>query len=260
MTLAPDPKEIYERSAAEGERRLTSSTLETISTGFTAGFTIVFGIVALGIVHGLVAAVAGDEAGKLAGALAFGMGLVFTVVGRAELFTENFLDPVAATLERRPGASWPRVAWVWVLILVLNMAGGIALALLLTVEGALTPAAPPVLASVADEIVARPLLPTFTNAIAAGAVLTLMTYLLQAAGSVGERMVIAYLVGFFVAIGPFNHVVVTALHLLIGMRYGAGVTVADLALLSAVSAVGSVLGGLVFVTLTQTARSSRLAG
>lgn len=255
MPVAPSPQEIYERSAAEGERRLRSSTLETISTGFTAGFTIVFGIVALGITHGLVAEVAGQSAGKLAGAIAFGLGLVFTVVARAELFTENFLDPIAAVLERRPEASWGRVARLWGVILVLNLIGGAAMSMLLAVEGALTPSAPEALMTVADEIVARPLLPSFTNAIAAGALLTLLTYLLQATDSIGARMAIAYLVGFFLAIGPFNHVVVTALHLVMGMLFGAEITMTELATTTVLSAVGNLIGGLLFVTLTQSARA-----
>ena len=252
---APTPREIYERSAAEGERRLSSSALETISTGFTAGFAIVFGIVALGITHGLVSEIGGQAAGKLGGAIAFGLGMVFTVVARAELFTENFLDPVAAVLERRGEASWWRVSRVWAVILALNLAGGAAMSVLLTVEGALTPTAPGALLTVAAEIVARPLLPAFTNALAAGALLTLMTYMLQGTDSVAGRMVIAYLVGVFLAVGPFNHVVVTTLHLVIGMRFGADISITTLAATAVVSAVGNVIGGLAFVTLTQSARA-----
>lgn len=260
IPLAPTPREIYERSAEEGARRLSSSLLETISTGFIAGFTIVFGIIALGITHGLVAPAGGTELGRLAGALAFGIGLVFTVVGRAELFTENFLDPVAAALERRPGSSWRAVARLWTVILALNLLGGGALALLITVEGALPAGAPEALANVATEIQGRPVFPAFTNAVAAGALLTLMTYLLQAVDSTAARIIVAYLVGFFLAIGPFNHVVVTALHLLVGTRYGAPIGPTELTANILVSTAGNLVGGLLFVTLTQTARAKGSGG
>lgn len=253
--VAPSPQDMYERSALEGERRVSSSLLEMVSTGFIAGFTIVFGVIALGITHALVAEPLGPELGKLAGALAFGIGLVFTVVGRAELFTENFLDPIAAIVERRPGASWGGVARLWGIILALNLFGGGALALLVTVEGALPAGAPEALVDVANEIQRRDLLPSLTNAVAAGALLTLMTYLLQGTDSVTGRMVVAYLVGFFVALGPFNHVVVTTLHLFIGMQYGADVGMLDLARNALLSTGGNLVGGLLFVTLTLTARS-----
>jgi formate-nitrite transporter family protein len=255
VAVAPSPGEIYERAAQEGERRLGASWLEMASTGFIAGFTIVYGIVALGITHALVAAAAGDGIGKLAGALAFGLGLVFTVVGRAELFTENFLDPIAATLERRPGSSWARLVRFWGSILAFNLLGGAALTLLMTVPAVLPPGTSEALIEVAREIHARPAGSAFANAVGAGALLTLMTYLLQGADSIGSRIVIAYLVGFFLALGPFNHVVVTALHLAFGIRYGAPIAWPDAAASVGISVVGNIVGGLVFVTLTQTARA-----
>ena len=255
MPIAPTPQEMYQRAADEGQRRLSASALDVVATGFLAGFTIVFGIIALGIAHGLVAESFGEGAGKVAGALAFGIGLVFAIVGRSELFTENFLDPIAATIEKRPGSSWSRVARLWVGILAFNLVGGAALALLLTVEGALAAGASEALARVASETTSREMLPSFTNAVAAGALLTLMTYLLQGTDSETGRMLVAYLVGFFLAIGPFNHVVVTFLHLLIGMRFGADVGWGDVGANFAISTAGNVVGGLVFVTITQTARA-----
>jgi hypothetical protein len=40
----------------------------------------------------------GPGVASLAGALGFGIGVVFLVVGRSELFTQNFFDPVAAAI------------------------------------------------------------------------------------------------------------------------------------------------------------------
>lgn len=72
--------------------------LELVSTSFIAGFTIVFGVVALGIVEALVEPQFG-EMSRIAGALAFGFGMVFLVIGRTELFNENFSDPAAAAVD-----------------------------------------------------------------------------------------------------------------------------------------------------------------
>ena len=139
---------------------------------------------------------------------------------------------------------------------MLNLLGGGALALVVTVEGTLPAGAPEALVRVAGEIQGRELLPSLTSAVAAGALLTLMTYMLQGTDSVTGRMVVAYLVGFFVAVGPFNHVVVTALHLFMGMRYGADIGLPDLVGIAAVATAGNLVGGLVFVTLTLTARAA----
>ncbi len=110
MARAPSPEDIYDSARAEGERRLSSSALEQASTGFIAGVTIVFGIVALGVARELAAPDFASGVGQLVGALAFGIGLVFVVVGRTELFTENFFDPVAAAVARRRSSRcgrWP---------------------------------------------------------------------------------------------------------------------------------------------------------
>ena len=66
------------------------------------------------------------------------------------------------------------------------------------------------------------------RAVAAGTLLTLLSYLLHAVDSVGARMVLAHLVGFFLALGPFDHVIVSGLHLLFGVWVGDDVGYADL--------------------------------
>ncbi len=253
MAVAPSPAEIYERAVAEGERRLSMSPLEEVATGFIAGVTIVFGIVAFGVVYGLVEPDLGSGVADVAGAAAFGIGLVFLVVGRSELFTENFFGPVAATIasERR---RWPGLTRFWLVILVLNFVGGAVLTAILTIEGALPDRAPQALATVAEEIAAKSGVATFARAIAAGALLTLLSYMLQACDSVRSRITTAFLVGFFVAVGPFDHVVVSGLHLLFGVWLGAPVTYGDIAANICISSIGNLAGGLLLITLTHTAQ------
>ncbi len=167
MTVAPDPSDIYERAKAEGERRLAMPLLEQVSTGFIAGVTIVFGVVALGMARELVEPVLGAGPGKLAGALAFAIGVVFLVVGRSELFTENFFDPVAAAIDRRQRSSSFLLVRLWTVVLLLNLVGGAVMAAIFAVEGALPAGAHEALAKVAEEIAAKPGLATFTRGIAA---------------------------------------------------------------------------------------------
>lgn len=90
MSVAPRPKEAFDRAVEEGERRLDQSMLELLSTGFIAGLTIIFGMGALGTVEALLSE-ASHGIRRFAGALAFGLGVVFLVGGRAELFTETYL-------------------------------------------------------------------------------------------------------------------------------------------------------------------------
>lgn len=254
MAAPPSPGEIYQDATDEGRRRLDMPPLEKVATGFIAGVTIVFGIVALAVVYALVEPEFGSGVADVAGALAFGIGLVFLVVGRTELFTENFFGPVAATIESKQKKAWVSLISLWAVILVLNMIGGAVLVAILTVEGGLPDGAPEALIAIADEIAAKSVAATFVRALAAGAMLTLLSYMLHACDSISSRIRVAFIVGFFVAVGPFDHVVVSGLHLLFGAWLGGDVTYLDVGTNVAISTAGNLVGGLLLITLTHTAQ------
>ncbi len=92
------------------------------------------------------------------------------------------------------------------------------------------------------------------RAVLAGALITLLSYMLNAVDSVTSRILVAYMVGFFLALGPFDHVVVSALHLLFGIWLDGAVGYGALAANLGLSAAGNLLGGLLLITLTHTAQ------
>ncbi|MCE0485838.1 formate/nitrite transporter family protein [Ornithinimicrobium sediminis] len=251
---ALDPQEIYERAEAEGERRLSMTLQDQAMTGFIAGVTVVFGIVALGVVEALVEPSLGAEVAKLAGALAFAIGLVFLIVGRTELFSENFFDPVAAAVKEGGAGAWARLARLWVTILVLNLVGGAVLLAVVSIDGALPDGAPQALVVAAEEIAAKTWVATLARSVLAGALVALLSYMLNAVDTVVARIIVAYMVGFLLALGPFDHVVVSALHLLFGVWASSAVGYADLGVNLALATVGNIAGGLLLITLTHTAQ------
>lgn len=254
MADAPSPEEIYHSAKEEGRRRLSMPLLEQVSTSFIAGVTIVFGITALGVVEGLAEPELGSGPAKILGALAFALGLVFLVVGRSELFTENFFGPVAAVIGAEERSAWRGLARLWVLVLALNLVGGAVLVGVLTVEGALPSGAPEALIGVAEDLAGKSVAATLARAVLAGALLTLLSYMLHAVGSARSRITLAYMVGFLVALGPFDHVVVSALHLLFGVWLGGPVGYDDLGLNIVLATGGNVLGGVGLMTLTHSAQ------
>ncbi|NHN57535.1 formate/nitrite transporter family protein [Halorussus rarus] len=254
MAVAPDPAEIFERAVEEGERRLDQSWLELASTSFIAGFTVVFGIVALGIVEAAVEPRFGHGIAKITGALAFGIALVFLVVGRTELFNENFFDPVAKAVEK--DGSWmvgPLVR-LWAVTFVLNLAGGALFVAVLSVDGALPSGAAEVLVAFANEVVHRRTAPEFVKGVVGGMLVTLLSFMLEAVDSVGSRIALAYVVGFLLTLGVFDHVIVTILHVVFGLFLGANIGLGELAVTTAVVTAGNFVGGLGLVTLTHVAQ------
>jgi formate-nitrite transporter family protein len=254
IAIAPTPEEIYERSVDEGRRRLSMRPLELIATGFIAGVTVVFGIVALGVTKALVEPEFGPGAAALAGALAFGIGLVFLIVGRTELFTENFFDPVAAAVEDRGARPWARLLRLWIGIFVLNLIGGAALIAVLSVDGALPGELPRALVDVAEEIAGKGWDATLARAVLAGALITLLSYMLEAVNTVTGRILVAYSVGFLLALGPFDHVIVSALHVLFGIWLADGISYGELVANIGLATAGNLVGGLLLITLTHTAQ------
>ena len=253
--VAPTPEQVYDRAEQEGRRRLGLSLTDQVATAFIAGVTIVFGIVALGVADALVEPELGAGVAKVAGALAFGIGVVFLVVGRSELFSENFFDPVAAAIASdRRGRALGRLLRLWGVTLALNLIGGAVLVAITTVEGALPADAAGALVGVAEEVVAKEWTATLARAVLAGALITLLSYMLNGVDTVAARILVAYMVGVFLALGPFDHVVVSALHVLFGVWQSDAVTYADLATNVVLSTAGNLVGGLLLITLTHTAQ------
>ena len=254
MPVAPDPSEIFDRAVEEGERRLDQSLLELVSTSFIAGFTIVFGIAALGIVHAMVEPRFGEVA-QIAGALAFGVGVVFLVVGRAELFNENFFDPAAKAVDKSGSWMLSPLLRLWTVTFVFNFVGGVLFALVFSVDGVLPSGSASALSTVAEEIAHRRAVTGFASAIVGGALVSLLSFLLQGVNSVRSRITMAYVVGFLLALGPFDHVIVTALHVFLGILFGASVGYGALAEITAVVTAGNLVGGLGLVTVTHVAQA-----
>ena len=253
MAVAPTPSEIFDRAVEEGERRLDQSLLELVSNSFIAGFTVVFGMAALGIVEAFVPSRFGELA-ALGGALAFGVGLIFLIVGRTELFNENFFDPVAAAVDE--SGSWLVVPLLrlWVVTFAFNLIGGGLFALVFTIEGVLPPGAVEVLVSTAEHIAHRRNIAEFGKGIVGGALVALLSFLLEAVDTVGSRILLAYVVGVLLTLGPFDHVIVTILHLFFGYLFGAHISPTTLATTTVIVTAGNVVGGIGLVTLSHVAQ------
>ena len=250
---APEPHEMFARTREEGERRLTRSKLELTTTSLVAGFDVVFGVIALAAATAAMAPHFGPSAAHFFGSLAFGIAFIFIVVGRSELFTENFLVPVTAL--RRGRLSKIKLAQLWTISPVMNIVGGTALILIVSSKGVLPEGAAPALVDVAETIGELSHWSAFLSAVAGGALITVMTWMVEGVGTVGGRIVVAWIAGVLLALGGFNHVIVVTLELIFGMRFGADVGLGDVGLNFAIAAAGNFVGGMLFVTMTRTSQA-----
>jgi formate/nitrite transporter FocA (FNT family) len=250
---APEPHEMFARTREEGERRLTRSKLELTTTSLVAGFDVVFGVITLAAATAAITPHFGKSAGHFVGSLFFGIAFIFIVVGRSELFTENFLVPITAL--RRGKLSGLKLAQLWTISPVMNILGGTAMILIVSSKGVLPEGAAPALVDVAETIGRFVHWTAFLSAIVGGALITVMTWMVEGVGTVGGRIVVAWVAGVMLALLSLNHVIVVTLELIMGLRLGADISGGDVAVNFAIASVGNMLGGLIFVTLTRTSQA-----
>ncbi|HEX8159811.1 MAG TPA: formate/nitrite transporter family protein [Solirubrobacteraceae bacterium] len=250
---APEPHEMFARTREEGERRLTRSSLELTTTSLVAGFDVVFGVIALAAATAALAPRFGPSAAHFFGSLAFGIAFIFIVVGRSELFTENFLVPVTAL--RRGKLTAVKLAELWTISPLMNIAGGTALILIVSSHGVLPQGAAPALVDIGDKIHELSPWSAFLSAVTGGALITVMTWMVEGVGTVGGRITVAWIAGVLLALVSINHVIVVTLELIFAMRFGADIGVGDVALNFLIAAAGNMIGGLLFVTLTRTSQA-----
>ena len=171
-------------------------------------------------------------------------------MGRGELFTENFLVPIAG-LDHRRGSSWLGLAKLWTTSPLANVLGGLIMILILTTHRVLPNGTAQTFARNADELHAHGTLALFVSAIFAGALVTAMTWFVEGQESMLVRVVVAWIAGALLALGSFDHVIVATLELIFGYRFGAHFAWTFILGNFFLAAAGNLLGGVGLVTLNR---------
>jgi formate/nitrite transporter FocA (FNT family) len=244
------PHEIWERSLKDGELRLARSTHVLAATSLLGGFHIMLGLLALVVTTGALAAVLPETTAHVLGSLTFGIAFVFLTIGRSELFTENFLIPVSTLLVGR--GSLRSLARLWGVALVFNLAGIALFGGLLATAGVIEPEATEAAGELANTLADRTVLAAFLSAVLAGAVITVFTWLSEAAESDLTRLFVALLIGFLLLAPSTNHSVVGFGEILFGIfAETTDATWTDLVRNLAIAIAGNVVGGVGFVTTSR---------
>jgi formate/nitrite transporter FocA (FNT family) len=229
--------ETLQRTVDEGVMRLSRDLPALLTTGLVGGADVGIGVFALYIVR---------EAthNELAAALAFSIGFIALTLASSELFTENFLVPVAAVVARKATAL--NVGRLWAGTLVMNLVGGWLIMGLIS-------SGFPRLGEVAVEV--GKVYPgigigwrSLAGAIMGGAVITLMTWMERSTESVPGKLVAAITAAFVLAAAPLNHVIVVSLEMFGGLQHGAPYGYLDWLAVAGWYTLGNLIGGLGLVT------------
>jgi formate/nitrite transporter FocA (FNT family) len=239
----PELEDAFDRLVGEGSTRLARPLPTLVVTGFLGGIDVGTGVLAYLLVHHATGSTV------LAG-LAFSIGFVALLLARSELFTENFLVPVAAVVARH--GSLAALARLWVVALIANLAGGWLVAwLIMQALPALHPTAVEAGTHYADLGIN---LRSFCLAVLAGMVITLMTRMQHATESLGVQLVPALLFGALLAGGQLFHCVLDSILMFAALIAGAPFGYLDWLGALGFSILGNVVGGVGLVAFLRLVR------
>jgi formate/nitrite transporter FocA (FNT family) len=193
---------IHEIIRAQGKDELARPLPALVWSGLAAGLSMGFSFVAQALILTDLASGPGRHAAASAGYM---VGFVIVVLGRQQLFTESTLTAVLPALHDRKTKTWSATLRLWTVVLLANLAGTWIFAAMLALGRPLPPEATTVLADLAVQPMAHPLVNTILRSVLAGWLIALMVWLLPSAQS--AKIVVIGLLTWLVAFAKLSHVV-----------------------------------------------------
>jgi len=241
----PTATQIYAHVAKNARQELRRPSRSLAISGFAGGVTM--GLTALATAIGR-AELGTSGPAQFVTNLLYPVGFIAVILGRAQLFTENTLYPVALVLsERRHYLATLRL---WGVVLLSNCLGALAFAALAVRTHALQPKYVASLITIGLELVNHPISHVFWSAILGGWIIALVAWLVSASHSISGSMMLIWLLAFVVGLGHFAHSIASS-----GEILGA-VVAGQLPLLRYLewlgpAVLGNIVGGVGLVTLLE---------
>ncbi len=201
----PTAEEIYKQVASNAREELKRTSTALAISGFAGGTFM--GLSALGTAIAL--AMLGNSLGdQMISRMFYPLGFVVVIVGRAQLFTENTLYPVALVLAER------RELWntlrLWAIVLPSNVLGALAFASLVSLTPALNPHVVDALTQLGVDAIANPWPTVFWSGVMGGWIIALAAWLVSGSHSITGSVMIIWMLTFIVGLGNFAHCIATS--------------------------------------------------
>ncbi|HEX4022522.1 MAG TPA: formate/nitrite transporter family protein [Acidobacteriaceae bacterium] len=238
----PTADDIYEQVARNARRELKRGNLALALSGLMGGIT-------MGLTP-LATSITRAQLGTAGAALflmhaLYPVGFIAVIIGRAQLFTENTLYPVALVLAER------RHVWntlrLWAIVLPSNVLGAFLFALLAVRTGALKPEYVSAMTQMGVEAASVTSNHVFWSGVIGGWIIAMVAWLVSGSHSITGSVMLIWLLVFVVGLGGFAHCIAASGEILGAvltgqvalLRYGTW-------LLHAV--LGNLAGGILMVT------------
>ncbi|WP_150306649.1 formate/nitrite transporter family protein [Planctomonas psychrotolerans] len=237
----------FDNTVTEGAERLHRTFRAMLITGLFGGFEVGVGVMAF------LAVLDATDNHLLAG-LAFSIGFIALYLAHSELFTEDFLMPIAAVVSRE--ASVLQLVKLWGGTLLANLIGGwVFMWLVMTAFPEWTAT----ITEAAEHFVDAPFsLQSVVLAVLGGSTITLMTRMQQGTESDVAKIVAAVAGGFLLAGLQLFHSVLDSLLIFGAIHAGATITYGEWLGWFGYTLLFNMLGGILLVTTLRLVRTKEL--
>ena len=201
----PTADEIYEQVSRNARRELDRAVLGLAISGLAGGMSM--GLTALSTAI-VLAKLGTGPAARFVADLLYPIGFIAVIVGRAQLFTENTLYPVALVLAER--RYYWRTLRLWAIVLGSNVLGAFAFSLLAVRTGALRTEVVSAMSQMGVEAASVAFRHVFWSGVIGGWIIALVAWLVSGSHSITGSVMLIWLLTFVVGLGGFAHCIATS--------------------------------------------------
>ena len=245
----PTANEIYEQVALNGRRELRRSNLALAISGIAGG--LLMGLTGLSVAI-LMSMLGNTASGRVIALFFYPLGFVVVILGRAQLFTENTLYPVALLLAER--GHFLSTLRLWGIVFPANILGAFLFALLAVRTGALRPEVVTALAHLGTEAASITVSHAFWSGVVGGWIIATVAWLVSGSHSITGSVMLIWTMTFVVGIGHFAHCVASSGEILSSVLVGQETATHFFRWLLPAT-LGNISGGVLLVTLLEYGQS-----
>lgn len=202
---APEGKVVYEAIRQEGDSELERVTSALAWSGLAAGLSMGFSMLGKAVIkHHLPE----TEWAPLLTNLGYSFGFLIVILGRQQLYTENTLTVILPFLMRRKLSVLGNIARLWTVVLLTNLAGALAFAVVMARTTAVSPEVREAMRHLGADALQHDFATTMLRGVFAGWLIALMVWLLPFAEQL--RVVVIIVIAYLVGIAELPHIVAGA--------------------------------------------------
>ncbi len=241
MAESKNAGEILGAVVENGRDELSRASLGLTISGFAAGLNISFSAVALAVVGAMTGGVG------LAAILAYPIGFLIVILGRAQLFTENTVTPVAVALTDT--RSIPNMLRLWVAVFVANVLGAIVFSAAIVYGHILEPGALEVLFGEVSHKAGLGFGGVFLKAIFGGWLVALIAWLVAASQDTISQIFFVFSLAALIPAAGLTHCIAGSAEFLISVFSGEQTWGSYFGGFLLPTTLGNTVGGVILVAL-----------